>query len=174
MVLGTGVIRDDLFFRLATVELKIPPLRERKEDIEYLVWTFIRKYNIKFGLFVEAIAPDLMDILQKYDWPGNIRELENMVESSLNLVTPRERILQTRHLSDYFSGKFSHINRKQPFSSRDQFQQQLQSYEKSLYEKLLKEHAYNIPAIAKEFGVTRQSIYGHLRKLGIDITRKDF
>lgn len=174
MVLGTGVIRDDLFFRLATVELKIPPLRERKEDIEYLVWTFIRKYNIKFGLFVEAIAPDLMDILQQYDWPGNIRELENMVESSLNLVTPRERILQTRHLSDYFSGKFSHINRKQPFSSRDQFQQQLQSYEKSLYEKVLKEHAYNIPAIAKEFGVTRQSIYGHLRKLGIDITRKDF
>lgn len=173
MVLGTGVIRDDLFFRLATIELKIPPLRERKEDIEYLVWTFIRKYNIKFGLFVEGISPELMAILNRYDWPGNIRELENMVESSLNLVTPRERILTTRHLSDYFSEKFARIDREQPFASRDQLRHQLQNYEKSLYEKLLKEHAYNIPDIAKEFGVSRQSVYGHLRKLGIDITRKD-
>ncbi|HMM06500.1 MAG TPA: sigma 54-interacting transcriptional regulator [Clostridiales bacterium] len=172
-VLGTGVIRDDLFFRLATIELKIPPLRERKEDIEYLVWTFIRKYNIKFGLFVEEISPELMDILNRYDWPGNIRELENMVESSLNLVTPRERTLKARHLSDYFSERFARIHRGQPFASREQLQQQLQNYEKSLYEKVLKDHAYNIPAIAKEFGVSRQSVYGHLRKLGIDITRKD-
>lgn len=165
-----GVIREDLFFRLSTIELKIPSLRERKEDIEYLLGYFIRKYNIRFGLFIEGVSWELEKILLQYDWPGNVRELENMVESSMNLVETKERILMPRHLSDYFIDKFKELHAYEPSADvKQQMQKRLMSYEKGLYEELLVKNNYNVAKIAKDFGVTRQNVYIRLKRLGISL-----
>ncbi|MCB0394825.1 MAG: sigma-54-dependent Fis family transcriptional regulator, partial [Bdellovibrionales bacterium] len=75
-----GKFREDLFYRLNVIPIFLPPLRERIEDVEYMVNFFINKFNEEHGKKVIAMAPEAMSCLKKYDWPGNIRELENVVE----------------------------------------------------------------------------------------------
>lgn len=81
--------REDLYYRLNVLQLNIPPLRERKDDIPGLVTFFIQKYNLKLWKSVEGFENNAMDILTSYDWPGNIRELENVVERAINLSNSR-------------------------------------------------------------------------------------
>jgi len=78
--------REDLFYRLNVVNLSIPPLRERREDIKGLVLHFIEKYNKLFGLRVTGVSSQVENIFQKYSWPGNIRELENTIERAFNVL----------------------------------------------------------------------------------------
>ena len=175
-ILEKKLIRDDLFFRLATIEVKIPPLRERKEDLEYLIYSFIHKYNIRFGLFVEGISPTLFNILMDYDWPGNIRELENMVESSMNLIGDDEKLLRPYHLSDYFQEKFATIHHPAQTQEPEthNLKAQLLSYERKLMKESLIRNDYNTQKVAEEFGMTRQNVYLRIKKLGISIEHKTF
>lgn len=169
-ILNSGTLREDLFYRLSTVELTIPPLRKRKEDIQYLVGYFIRKYNIRFGLFVEDISPELQKLLLQYDWPGNVRELENFIESSMNLMESREHTLSPWHLSDYFQEKLSNITKgKNRVNLRERLHNKLELCEKELYQEMLEKYGYNIPSLARDLGVTRQTVYARLKKLGIPL-----
>ena len=178
-ILEHHLIRDDLFFRLATIELKIPPLRDRKEDIEYLVYSFIHKFNMRFGLFIEGISPAVYHILMEYDWPGNIRELENLVESSMNMADVSDKFLESRHFSDYFQDKFARIGATSSEETADSIEnydmkERLRSYERKLLKESLMRNDYNVMKVAGEFGVTRQNIYHRLKKLGIEITHKKY
>jgi transcriptional regulator with PAS, ATPase and Fis domain len=83
---STGRFREDLHYRLNVVALRIPPLRERKEDLPQLVSHFIEKFAGKLGKKIIGISPEAMGMLRNYDWPGNIRELENVVEQTLVLM----------------------------------------------------------------------------------------
>ncbi len=78
-----GSFRQDLYYRLKKIDLDVPPLRERKVDIPELVGFFIRTYNASQGLNITGVSPQAMEALQKYDWPGNIRELGNAIERAL-------------------------------------------------------------------------------------------
>jgi DNA-binding NtrC family response regulator len=78
-----GKFREDLYYRLNVAELRVPPLREHKEDIPDLVGLFIRKNNMGMGYNIEGITPRAMEALMNYDWPGNIRELRNIVERAM-------------------------------------------------------------------------------------------
>src|SRR5438270_1806137 len=75
-----GTFRQDLFYRINVVNLRMPPLRERRGDIEELVNYFLEHYNRKYNCRARSISPELMGVLQKYHWPGNIRELENLIK----------------------------------------------------------------------------------------------
>lgn len=75
-----GTFREDLFYRLSTVKLIIPPLRERKEDIKNLCMHFVDLFNRKLGTKVDSLSDDVVSVLENYDWPGNIRELENVIK----------------------------------------------------------------------------------------------
>jgi transcriptional regulator with PAS, ATPase and Fis domain len=79
--------REDLYYRLNVVPLEVPPLRERREDIPLLVDHFVQKYRRRFGKAVRGISPGALPLLLDYDWPGNIRELENIIERSVALAT---------------------------------------------------------------------------------------
>ncbi|MBW2121533.1 MAG: sigma-54-dependent Fis family transcriptional regulator [Deltaproteobacteria bacterium] len=81
-----GSFRDDLFYRLNVLPLKIPPLRERREDIPLLVDHFIEKFNQNLGKRVSRVTPEALKILLRYSWPGNVRELENMIERGMVLT----------------------------------------------------------------------------------------
>ncbi|MBF7083082.1 sigma 54-interacting transcriptional regulator [Desulfallas sp. Bu1-1] len=78
--------REDLYYRLNVVNLSIPPLRERKEDIRALVDCFIEKYNRLFGIQVTGLTQEVETIFQRYSWPGNVRELENVIERAFNVI----------------------------------------------------------------------------------------
>jgi len=75
--------RQDLYYRLKVVDLHLPPLRERKEDIPELVGYFVREHNRKSGQNIENVSPRAMEALRKYDWPGNIREMSHAIEHAI-------------------------------------------------------------------------------------------
>ncbi len=95
-MIADGTFREDLFYRLNVVNLHLPPLRERKEDIPELVGLFIRKFNQRMGLNVIDLTPQAMEALMKYNWPGNIRELSNVIERAMLFCD--EEAIDTCHL----------------------------------------------------------------------------
>jgi transcriptional regulator with GAF, ATPase, and Fis domain len=82
-----GDFRDDLYYRLNVFPVKVPPLRDRREDIPRLVAHFVGKFSAKLGKRIDPISEPVQDALQRYDWPGNIRELENVIERAVILAT---------------------------------------------------------------------------------------
>jgi two-component system response regulator PilR (NtrC family) len=80
-----GVLREDLFYRLNVIPIQLPPLRERREDIPLLVAHFLQKFGKELGKVVRGVAPEAMVVLERYHWPGNIRELENVLERAIVL-----------------------------------------------------------------------------------------
>ncbi len=102
-----GKFLEDLYFLLNYQEIMLPPLRQRKEDVSELVEFFLLKYNRKLGKKVKRITPEAMQILVNYDWPGNIRELGNIIERAM--VAVDDDFLEKEHLSPYIS-QFSHMD----------------------------------------------------------------
>src|SRR5262249_36752152 len=80
-----GVLREDLFYRLNVIPIHLPPLRERREDVPLLIAHFIEKVAAAQGKPIRGVAPDAMSLLERYHWPGNIRELENVIERAMVL-----------------------------------------------------------------------------------------
>lgn len=91
-----GKFRDDLYFRLAVVKFELPRLKERREDIPYLVDHFIKKFNSRRGKSIVSVSPSVMNILMRYEFPGNVRELENIIE--YGFVVCHGSIIQRDHL----------------------------------------------------------------------------
>jgi PAS domain S-box-containing protein len=87
--IAEGSFRDDLFYRLNVFPIEVPPLRDRVEDIPLLIWRFVEEFSQMFGKRIDAISKDSMTALQQYSWPGNIRELRNVVERAMILATGR-------------------------------------------------------------------------------------
>jgi two-component system response regulator AtoC len=104
-LVARGEFREDLYHRLAVVELHLPPLRDRKEDIPALVGFFIDKYNREMGASVRDVGPQVMEALKAYDWPGNIRQLRNAIERAM-LFTDND-ILELAHFSPDVVGAFA-------------------------------------------------------------------
>lgn len=94
-----GLFREDLYYRLSVLEINIPPLRQRKEDLLPLANHFIKKLNRKFGKYIKGIAPEANQLLVNYDWRGNVRELENILERIV--VLSEEDIITYRQLAPY-------------------------------------------------------------------------
>jgi len=82
---GNGTFRQDLFYRLNVFPIEVPPLRERKDDLLLLVEYFVQRYGVKAGKDIRSIDKKTLDLFQSYDWPGNIRELQNVIERSVIL-----------------------------------------------------------------------------------------
>jgi len=95
-LVAQGKFRDDLYFRLSVVKIDLPPLRERKEDIPHLVDHFISKFNAKTGKKIISVSPKVMNVLMQHEFPGNVRELENIIEHGFVLC--RGSIIQAIHL----------------------------------------------------------------------------
>ncbi|CFW97189.1 PAS fold [Syntrophomonas zehnderi OL-4] len=107
-----GQFREDLFYRLNVIPLRIPSLRERREDIPLLAHYFINKYNRRYGLN-KSLDPDIIDVLLKYDWPGNIRQLENLVERLV--VTTGPDLIRLKNLpTSIMLEQHDKINHEQP------------------------------------------------------------
>ena len=171
------IMRSDLYFRLATITLNIPPLRERKEDIEVLARHFIRKYNHQFGLFVNDISEEVIGFFEEYDWPGNVRELENFIEGAMNFIHSKEKMLQLHHVPEYFEERLF-LFKKDPTRNTDcQYQKKsihngtlqdaLLETEKNIIESTLMRNKGNISRSAKLLGISRQNLHYKLKALGI-------
>ena len=150
--------RQDLLYRINTVEIALPPLRDRLEDIEPLVEYYLDVYSKKYKIEKKRITAGTLKRLQKHDWPGNIRELQHAVERAV--ILSDSNILQPH---DFFMEENS--DRKNDDFDPDNMN--LEEVEKILIRKVVDKHGGNISRAAKELGLTRASLYRRIEKHGI-------
>lgn len=172
-------LREDLYYRLGVVTLFLPPLRERKEDIPLLVQRFIEKFNDCFQMKVKGLAKEVMQTFQEYDWYGNVRELEHIIEASMNLMRDEEKLIRYEHLpfqyrsrmfikkeKDLIDTKMTAI--KKPIHYNKTLKEQLDVFEKAYIEQVLQDNDYNITKTAATLGLSRQSLQYRIKKLSIN------
>lgn len=153
-----GQFREDLFYRLNVIALELPPLRERADDVPLLCDFFLKKYNDKFGIYIEKIEEEAMHYLIRYAWPGNIRELENVIERAYNFVGGN--VIQIKHLPE----KIINSNR---FCLSGDLNNMLNVFERQTILQVLKSYNGNKSRAAKALGINRASLYQKLKKYGI-------
>jgi PAS domain S-box-containing protein len=154
-----GTFRDDLYFRINVVKLVLPPLKERREDIPLLIDHFIEKYNHKMGRPIELISDNALGVLLHYDFPGNVRELENIIEHAF--VMCQGEVIQLSHLPPEISHRST---RHQKFSDKIT---PLQSAERQKLLEALEKHNRNKIRTANELGMHRATLYRKMKKYGI-------
>jgi len=101
-------IREDLFYRLAVVNIVIPALAERRSDILLLANHFIERYNREFGKNIRGLSEDIRLFFLKYSWPGNVRQLRHSIESAMNFVTKNDKYIRKHHVPQYLFGADLH------------------------------------------------------------------
>ena len=151
--------RQDLLYRINTIEIKIPSLRDRIEDIPLLANHFLKHYSAKYGKSVSKISEAAMTRLSKHAWPGNIRELQHALERAI--ILSNSSVLQPE---DFTLSSSAPKDGDQQINL-DQFN--LEEVEKLLIRKVLKKHNGNITQAASELGLTRSSLYRRLEKHGL-------
>jgi len=164
-----GLFREDLYYRLNVIPINVPPLRERKDDIPLLVEHFLKKSSQKLkGKIVRDVSPQVMELFFAYDWPGNIRELENVIERAV-ILCKGERI-EVEDLPEFFvelRGK-DRDDEKRNFSLKEV----VKDSEKEIIEKVLKECGGNRKKAAQILGINRTTLYNKLKAYGI-LKKKD-
>lgn len=161
-MVSLGQFRDDLYFRLAVVRLTVPPLRERSEDIPFLVEHFMRRFRAKTGKGIHGFAPSAMEILMRHDFPGNARELENIIE--YGFVLCHDRFIEVRHLPQHLQPRES-----PPDAARGGRQiPALQRSEANTIRMALSRNEGRRSLAAKELGISRTTLWRKMKRHGID------
>jgi len=159
--------RQDLLFRLNTVEIELPPLRERREDIPLLLDTFIASYSRKYGKPARAIPPAVLVELVAYDWPGNVRALRHAAERAVILADGTSFAIGDFPLSRAATTPVSVSARVAAVERAAPSDLNLDRAERQLIEAALKKHAFNISSAAAELGLTRGTLYRRMEKHGL-------
>lgn len=163
-----GSFIEDLFWRINVITIETPPLRERKEDIKLLADHFINEFSKKNNKIIKGISDKAMDAFMRYHWPGNIRELQNVIERAISLTDSnyidlsdlQELVLNGSYSDDYIKNL--------PFKSAKR--KWLESFEKKYFSEIIKKSNGNISHAAKKAGVDRKTIYRIMKRLGMNIT----
>lgn len=159
-----GEFRKDLYYRLNVMTLSIDPLRSRKEDIEPLADFFIKKLSDEMGRYVKYITPEAMKYLKEYDWPGNIRELENIIERAINLLDS-DMVIKPIHIpTKIIQGTYKGNSTGEARVLKDI----LENVEKEVILQTLKENEGNKQKTAKDLSISRTSLYQKLKQYGVE------
>lgn len=184
-----GSLREDLFYRLAVILIKLPLLKERRRDILALTEFFIKEYNREFNLEVQGISERLQQIFLEYSWPGNVRQLKHVIEGAMNLID-RENIIGEEQVDFHLleipeapgeqevPSEIEKMGRKLNFSIEDfarhpveentTLPELLSSWEKNYIRATLARFNGNVSQAAGELGLSRQSLQYRIKKYEID------
>jgi len=154
-----GKLRKDFYYRLCVMRINIPPLRERRDDIPIFVEELIKKYNKILCKNIRGIDEVMMKKLQEYNWPGNIRELTNVIESAINMADYNSILTE-----NYFDFRVSYdtcTNVKEIITGNESgfhLEIYMRDIEKTIIEKILKKNDYNVSKAARELSISRQNL----------------
>lgn len=165
-LIASGRLRQDLYYRMNIIELRIPPLRERKDDIPSLVDTFIEKHNKRFNKEIWMLSDKAMAKLKRHDYPGNVRELENIIMGAISMVE-REHVLTENLLT--FRETTEHQNRKTTDFQWDKqsMEEYLEGIEAEIIKTAMAENSGNISRAAKQLSLKRQTLQHKLKKYNL-------
>lgn len=169
-----GSFREDLFFRLNVIPIQLPPLRERKGDLPLLIGRFLKKYAEETGKELRGVHPEALSLLEEYPFPGNVRELENIIERAVVLCTGD--IIQKQDLELPLSAEklkaigFVPQNLDELKETKRQIREQaVENIEKAFVLSALERNNWNITKAAEETGMLRPNFHALLKKLGISV-----
>lgn len=160
---GAGRFREDLYYRLKVIEICLPPLRERAEDIPLLVEWYLIRLNRKLNRKISSISPAAMKLLCNYEWPGNVRELVNLLEQVMTFHNPE--ILDAKHLPNSLQ-TLTHALPSQTFSELKE--QVLAEVGQNYFQSLLNHFQGNVTKVADYAGINRRHIHRLLHAWGIN------
>ncbi|WP_419175965.1 sigma-54-dependent transcriptional regulator [Desulfosediminicola sp.] len=180
-----GSFRSDLLFRLRTVEIVLPPLRERESDIETLTSHFIRQSCDRYGLELKAASEELSKVVHLYDWPGNVRELMNVLEASV-IQAGSVSVIYPRHLPSHVRLAFLRESARQGDASAEDQKDisplshfELQSYsrykaesDRNYFEKLMVAADFDVRRVSELSELSVASVYRYLAQVGISTKKK--
>jgi len=159
-LLARGTFREDLYYRLNVVKIELPPLSERREDIPLLTDHFINKFNLKKGKKITGVSDQVLNMLMEYEFPGNVRELENIIEHAFVLCHGSQ--IEVEHLPKEFVKKFKD-ERKSISIAKDR----LKEAEISVIIDVLKKHGGNRSKAAEELGIDKSTLWRKIKRLNI-------
>jgi PAS domain S-box-containing protein len=165
-----GRFREDLYYRINVVKLVLPPLRERKEDIPLLVDHFIRKYNRLSGKEIQGLSPEVLPILMSHDFPGNIRELANIIEYAS--VVCKNNVIGIEHLPDSLHRGIVGMKKMVP----EDAEREISSWnemERSYIFEALKKNNWNRAATATQLGIHTTTLWRKIKHLNLQIPKQD-
>jgi len=158
--INRGRFREDLYFRLNVLNIKLPPLKKRREDIPLLANHFLGQAEKELGKRMTGITPAAVRRLMAYEWPGNVRELQHEIERACALVSP-SRPITVHSLSPAVRGK------EEQREEVDTLESITQDLEKRIIEEALENLDWNRSWVAKELGLSRQGLLKKMRRLGL-------
>ena len=163
-LVGEKLFREDLYYRIATLSVKVPPLRERREDISTLISHFISHYARKNERSISGITAEAIQILETYSWPGNIRELAAEIER-LVLYAEDDGFIRPENISARICPQGAQTD-----GPAERLDELLESYERRVITETLKRHDCNVAKASEALGLgSRQTLYKKLKRLAIDI-----
>lgn len=166
-----GTFREDLYYRLNVVNLRLPPLRERRGDIPLLVTHFIKQQNEKFGTQIKGLSSEALQAACQFSWPGNIRQLRNVLEASMAVETAE--VIQLDTLAQFIdTGKETTAEPDLSSDNENDYSSALADFETRYLKSLLQKTGGNVEAAAREAGMNMATIYRKLKKY--EISREDF
>ncbi|MFO8065835.1 MAG: sigma-54-dependent transcriptional regulator [Spirochaetota bacterium] len=168
--IAAGNFREDLYFRLNVIPIHVPPLRERPEDIPHLVWHFIRELDPSDGESPKRMSEEGMEILQNYEWPGNIRELKNFIERIT--IMSDEAVIGPDTIHEHLG----HGRTVSPGSGLDEYadmglNEARDAFERKYISQKLEENGYNISRTARALGIYPSNLHGKIKKFGIEMSK---
>ena len=163
-----GRFRQDLYYRINVVKLVLPPLRHRKEDIPLLADHFIRKYNRLNGKEIQGLSPEVFPVLMSHDFPGNVRELENIIEYA-NVVC-KNTLIGTEHLPDYLVLELNGTSLVRTQKSRGKSASWADT-EKNFIREALKGNNWNRTATAAQLGIHTTTLWRKIKRLDIQMPK---
>ena len=161
-----GRFREDLYYRISVFPIRLPALRERKEDIPLLAAHFLEKYSKREGKNIEGIATDALELLMAYNWPGNVRELENAIERAILLATTDE--LTPKDLPSNIRA----MGEKRIYENESTLSSWIEKLEEEALRQALLECEGNISQTAKKLGIGRATIYRKAKKYGLPMVKQ--
>ena len=165
-----GLFREDLYYRINIVTLFLPPLRERKEDIPLLVEHFLRRFNSLRGKKIQGLSPKAMNLLMSYDFPGNIRELENIVEYAT--VVCKNRFIRRVHLPETLQQKIA-LRKILASEKITESEPSLEALEKDIIYRTLREHNWSRKLTAAQMGIHPTTLWRKMKRLNLEIPDHD-
>jgi len=168
--INNGTLREDLYYRFAVFTIILPPLRERPEDVEKLLSYFMHRYSGVYGQGDAGLDPELRIAFIRYQWPGNVREMEHVIESCLAMLEPGEDTVTFDHLPSYVRPRFVQAKKlaaPDPGAVEGTLHTILEQAERRAIETVLLNNRGNITRSAGELGILRQNLQYRMRRLGI-------